>query len=273
MITRLDEFPDPLSWFKIWEGGLSLLGGIAGALALVVPYPAAQQGRPAPQPRQPRARDGAGDLRRARRRPHHRRAPRRGHRLLPRLALHGQLRRELGAAAARALQRPDGAGLLRHRGPPDRALRLPRGRAHLRADRVAGAQAAVGRLLGHGVRAGLRAVPVRLRLRAGGRQGSRGHVHRDAADLDRGDRRRGRLGARRQALGAHPVGVEPAGLRPPLEAAAGGPRRGAGARIRRTSSRTRSTTSSRRRRPRSPRRPSKTPPAEDEPDRSAREPA
>ncbi len=38
VITRLDEFPDPLSWFAIWEGGLSLLGGIAGALALVVPY-------------------------------------------------------------------------------------------------------------------------------------------------------------------------------------------------------------------------------------------
>lgn len=38
VVTRLDQFPDPLSWFAIWEGGLSLLGGIAGAMALDVPY-------------------------------------------------------------------------------------------------------------------------------------------------------------------------------------------------------------------------------------------
>lgn len=36
--TRLDQFPDPLSWFRVWEGGLSLLGGIAGAVLAGIPY-------------------------------------------------------------------------------------------------------------------------------------------------------------------------------------------------------------------------------------------
>ncbi len=38
VITRLDQFPDVLGWFRIWEGGLSLLGGIAGAILAGVPY-------------------------------------------------------------------------------------------------------------------------------------------------------------------------------------------------------------------------------------------
>ena len=38
VITRLDRFPDPLSWFTIWEGGLSLLGGVAGAVLAGIPY-------------------------------------------------------------------------------------------------------------------------------------------------------------------------------------------------------------------------------------------
>jgi phosphatidylglycerol:prolipoprotein diacylglycerol transferase len=38
VVTRLDLFPDPLSWFRIWEGGLSLLGGIAGAILAAIPY-------------------------------------------------------------------------------------------------------------------------------------------------------------------------------------------------------------------------------------------
>lgn len=38
IVTRLDAFPDPLGWFRIWEGGLSLLGGIAGAVLAAVPY-------------------------------------------------------------------------------------------------------------------------------------------------------------------------------------------------------------------------------------------
>jgi phosphatidylglycerol:prolipoprotein diacylglycerol transferase len=38
IVTRLDEFPNPLGWFRIWEGGLSLLGGIAGAVLAGVPY-------------------------------------------------------------------------------------------------------------------------------------------------------------------------------------------------------------------------------------------
>ena len=38
VVTRLDQFPDPLSWFTVWEGGLSLLGGIAGAILAGVPY-------------------------------------------------------------------------------------------------------------------------------------------------------------------------------------------------------------------------------------------
>lgn len=38
VLTRLDQFPDPLSWFTIWEGGLSLLGGVAGAVLAGMPY-------------------------------------------------------------------------------------------------------------------------------------------------------------------------------------------------------------------------------------------
>ena len=38
VVTRLEEFSDPVGWFKIWEGGLSLLGGIAGAILAGVPY-------------------------------------------------------------------------------------------------------------------------------------------------------------------------------------------------------------------------------------------
>ena len=38
IVTRPDQFPDPLEWFKIWEGGLSLLGGLAGGILLAIPY-------------------------------------------------------------------------------------------------------------------------------------------------------------------------------------------------------------------------------------------
>ena len=38
IVTRPDLFPDPLGWFRVWEGGLSLLGGIAGAILAAVPY-------------------------------------------------------------------------------------------------------------------------------------------------------------------------------------------------------------------------------------------
>src|SRR5688572_33241943 len=38
IVTRPDLFPGPLGWFRIWEGGLSLLGGIAGAILAGIPY-------------------------------------------------------------------------------------------------------------------------------------------------------------------------------------------------------------------------------------------
>lgn len=38
VVTRLDQFPDPLGWFRIWEGGLSLLGGITGGIIAAIPY-------------------------------------------------------------------------------------------------------------------------------------------------------------------------------------------------------------------------------------------
>ena len=38
VVTRLDQFPDPLGWFRIWEGGLSLLGGIAGGIIAAIPF-------------------------------------------------------------------------------------------------------------------------------------------------------------------------------------------------------------------------------------------
>jgi phosphatidylglycerol:prolipoprotein diacylglycerol transferase len=38
IVTRPSQFPDPLEWFKIWEGGLSLLGGLAGGILLAIPY-------------------------------------------------------------------------------------------------------------------------------------------------------------------------------------------------------------------------------------------
>ena len=36
--TRPDQFPDPLEWFMVWHGGLSLLGGITGAVLAGLPY-------------------------------------------------------------------------------------------------------------------------------------------------------------------------------------------------------------------------------------------
>lgn len=36
VVTHLDVFENPLEWFAIWEGGLSLLGGIAGGVAVNV---------------------------------------------------------------------------------------------------------------------------------------------------------------------------------------------------------------------------------------------
>ncbi|MDP8971453.1 MAG: prolipoprotein diacylglyceryl transferase [Actinomycetota bacterium] len=38
VVTRLDQFSGPLEWFTIWEGGLSLLGGITGGILACVPY-------------------------------------------------------------------------------------------------------------------------------------------------------------------------------------------------------------------------------------------
>lgn len=38
VVTRLDQFPDPLAWFRVWEGGLSLLGGITGGVLACVPF-------------------------------------------------------------------------------------------------------------------------------------------------------------------------------------------------------------------------------------------
>jgi phosphatidylglycerol---prolipoprotein diacylglyceryl transferase len=38
IVTRPELFPDPLGWFRIWEGGLSLLGGVTGAILAGFPY-------------------------------------------------------------------------------------------------------------------------------------------------------------------------------------------------------------------------------------------
>lgn len=38
VLTHLELFPDPLSWLRIWEGGLSLLGGVTGAVLAGLPY-------------------------------------------------------------------------------------------------------------------------------------------------------------------------------------------------------------------------------------------
>ncbi|MGH8930482.1 MAG: prolipoprotein diacylglyceryl transferase [Egibacteraceae bacterium] len=36
--TRPELFPDPLGWLRIWEGGLSLIGGVTGAVLAGIPY-------------------------------------------------------------------------------------------------------------------------------------------------------------------------------------------------------------------------------------------
>jgi phosphatidylglycerol:prolipoprotein diacylglycerol transferase len=36
--TRPELYPDLLDWFKVWEGGLSLLGGVTGAVLAGIPY-------------------------------------------------------------------------------------------------------------------------------------------------------------------------------------------------------------------------------------------
>ncbi|MBA2730050.1 MAG: prolipoprotein diacylglyceryl transferase [Euzebyaceae bacterium] len=38
VVTHLELFGDPLSWLRVWEGGLSLLGGITGAVLANVPF-------------------------------------------------------------------------------------------------------------------------------------------------------------------------------------------------------------------------------------------
>jgi phosphatidylglycerol:prolipoprotein diacylglycerol transferase len=38
VVTHLDNFATPLEWFLVWEGGLSLLGGITGAVLAGLPY-------------------------------------------------------------------------------------------------------------------------------------------------------------------------------------------------------------------------------------------
>lgn len=37
VINHLGEFDNPLEWFEIWEGGISLLGGITGAVLFAAP--------------------------------------------------------------------------------------------------------------------------------------------------------------------------------------------------------------------------------------------
>ncbi|MBA2529533.1 MAG: prolipoprotein diacylglyceryl transferase, partial [Euzebyales bacterium] len=38
VVTHLELFADPLTWLLVWQGGLSLLGGITGAVLAGVPY-------------------------------------------------------------------------------------------------------------------------------------------------------------------------------------------------------------------------------------------
>jgi phosphatidylglycerol:prolipoprotein diacylglycerol transferase len=38
VINHLDQFPSPLDYFKVWQGGLTLLGGITGAVSLSYLY-------------------------------------------------------------------------------------------------------------------------------------------------------------------------------------------------------------------------------------------
>lgn len=37
VLNHLSSFDSPVEWFKVWEGGISLLGGIAGALVAAAP--------------------------------------------------------------------------------------------------------------------------------------------------------------------------------------------------------------------------------------------
>lgn len=37
VLNHLGSYESPIEWFKVWEGGISLLGGIAGALAAAAP--------------------------------------------------------------------------------------------------------------------------------------------------------------------------------------------------------------------------------------------
>ena len=37
VVNHLSNYESPLEWFKVWEGGISLLGGIAGALIAATP--------------------------------------------------------------------------------------------------------------------------------------------------------------------------------------------------------------------------------------------
>jgi phosphatidylglycerol:prolipoprotein diacylglycerol transferase len=37
VLNHLDQFDSPLEWLRVWEGGLSLLGGVFGAIMLALP--------------------------------------------------------------------------------------------------------------------------------------------------------------------------------------------------------------------------------------------
>jgi len=38
VVNHLGDYGSPLEWFRLWEGGLSFLGGLTGALLAVAPY-------------------------------------------------------------------------------------------------------------------------------------------------------------------------------------------------------------------------------------------
>ena len=92
VIAHVSEFASPLDWFRIWEGGISLLGGIAGATIANAVNIRRQEYRfrffqvadtIAPVPR-------AGHLDRADRGPDHRRPPRQADVLVPCVDLRGR---------------------------------------------------------------------------------------------------------------------------------------------------------------------------------------
>ena len=79
VINHIGDYSSPLDALKVWQGGISLLGGFIGAILLALPADPLRAHQLLEDHGRSRAGHGAGCDRRPHRRPHRRRPPRQDH--------------------------------------------------------------------------------------------------------------------------------------------------------------------------------------------------